>query len=151
MYYYAFTVRCMNFEKYQPTLSDFKAMMTAYKKKYTWTDIRYHLEVVEKLNGNHNVHIHGMVSTPKKVVRKMLDSVLPEGYVCTDHSSVRSKTAWIAYITQSQDSELQLENLLTAGVGPDLLGDDEDISIETEEYIEFMKSLNDVNVFEISK
>lgn len=126
MYYYAFTIRCMSFIRTLPTYETFNSMITHFKTKYTWTDVRHHLEIVEKKNGNHNVHIHGMISTPRKLSRRMMESVLKDGYVLTNFGFVNSKGAWTCYITKSEGEVQHLEYLLSAGTGPDEVREDED-------------------------
>lgn len=105
MFYYAFTIRCMNFKKHLPTLEDFVFIIKSFKEKYTHADVRYHLEVVQKLNGNHNVHIHGIIFAKKSMVIRQLKSVLPEGYCVTDFGSVRHMRAWNLYITKTNQRQ----------------------------------------------
>jgi len=148
MYYYAFTIRCMNFITHRPTLQDFTRMVQAYKTKYTWTDIRFHLEIVEKQNGNHNVHIHGMISSPKKLSDRMLKSVIDEGYCVTDHDFVKSKAAWTTYITKQKGSEAQLLALLSEPHQTAVEHREDEDSTERAEWSEFYSAIKRVNLFD---
>lgn len=100
MYYYAFTIRCMSFIRLKPTYGVFESIIGSFTSKYSWITADWNLEVKEKKNGNHNVHVHGMLSTPKKVVKRMLESVTESGYTVTQFEYVKSQSAWKAYRTK---------------------------------------------------
>lgn len=110
MYYYAFTIRCMSFIRLKPTYSLFESIIEKFKAKYNWVTVEWNLEVKQKKNGNHNVHVHGMVSTPKKVIKRMLESVTDQGYTVTQFEYVKSQSAWKAYRTKGSH-EMHLETL----------------------------------------
>lgn len=106
MYYYAGTIRKLT--KGLPTTEQLDQIIIDLKKKYTHLDVRYNLELKEKLNGNHNIHIHFMICTPKKIVRQMILSILPKGYnVWLDF--VKSKRAWVAYITKQDQGDVRAQ------------------------------------------
>lgn len=106
MYYYAGTIRKLTTGL--PTTQDLDKIISDLKKKYVHLDIRYNLEMVYKMNGNHNIHVHFMICTPKKIVRQMILSVLPKGYnVWLEF--VKSQQAWIAYITKCEQRDVRAQ------------------------------------------
>lgn len=104
MYYYAGTIRKLSGSL--PTPEDLDEIVIRLKQKYTHIDVRYNLEIVEKLNGNHNVHIHYMLKSQRKVMYKMIKSILPPTYGLW-HEFVKSKQAWLAYITKADQHDVR--------------------------------------------
>lgn len=105
-YYYAGTIRKLT--RGLPTAQDYDDIIVRLKHKYYHLDIRYHFEIVNKLNGNHNIHIHFMISSTKKIHRAMILSVLPSGYnVWVEHA--KSVHAWNAYITKMNQMDVRAQ------------------------------------------
>lgn len=71
MYYYAFTLRKLSGTNFQKCF-DVESHIKQLREKYKHLEIEYHFEYTLKANGKHNIHIHGMISTPKKVLYKMI-------------------------------------------------------------------------------
>lgn len=96
MYYYAFTIRRLA-GSIEEKIHGPTEHIAAIKRRYTHLEIEYHYEVVHKANGSHNIHLHGMIKTPKKVLYKFLHP--GEGY----HfwiDACKSVRAWTVYITK---------------------------------------------------
>lgn len=110
MHYYAGTIRKLS--RGLPRSEEFDSIIADFKKKYTHIDVRYHLEMVEKINGNHNVHIHLMLKSPKAVNYRMLNSVCPKGYSSWCKSINNGKAgqyAWNAYITKEDQDNVRAQ------------------------------------------
>lgn len=109
MYHYAFTVRNLSNSKPE----DYPPVISAFKKKYPHVDVRFHYEVKFKKNGHHNIHIHGVMQSPKKLSYRQIASCCPfKPHVYLDF--IKS-LGWKVYITKEKLDTIQdVNNLLTA-------------------------------------
>lgn len=99
MYYYAFTIRYLKSDKTPEEVCDFYLNhLKNFKEKYTHIDVQYHYEVVKKDNGHDNIHVHGMLETSRKLHVRMLHPG-PNCHCWLEF--VKSKLAWIAYMSKS--------------------------------------------------
>lgn len=74
-YYYCFTLRNLIEPKPEPIMDT----LTLLKRNMPTSNIEYHFEIVYKRNGNHNLHIHGMITSTRSIYGKMLRRLVPEG------------------------------------------------------------------------
>lgn len=123
-HYYAATIRKLTCGL--PRSEEYDNIIDAIKKKYTHLDIRYNLEMVYKINGNHNVHTHLMIKSPKPIHGRMLLSVIPKGYRLY-LEPCKSELAWTAYITKEDQPAVRAQ-IAYYHESPE--------NSETEEYIE---------------
>lgn len=110
MYYYAFTLRNLS----HPKPEDYPPAISAFKQKYTDVDVRYHYEVKFKKNGHHNVHIHGVMKSLKKLSYRMLKACCPFPNVHA-YLDLMKHQGWISYITKQSLNTIQDVNLLLDG------------------------------------
>jgi len=87
MYYYALTLR----KNSKPTLQDYEEHMNTVQTKYKHLKIVYHYE------GTGGIHLHGLVSSPRKV---MIKAMHPGKGWKLFFDPVRDTKAWEAYMTK---------------------------------------------------
>jgi len=87
MYYYALTLR----KNSKPTLQDYEEHMNTVQTKYKHLKIVYHYE------GTGGIHLHGLVSSPRKV---MIKAIHPGQGWKLFFDPVRDTKAWEAYMTK---------------------------------------------------
>lgn len=112
MYYYAFTSRLLT-GSIKDKVTSPESWIVEIRKKYPHLDIRYHYEYVlnSQREGNHNVHIHGMISTPRKVLYKLIHPG-PNYHFWIE--AVKTVAAWNVYITKNNinSSEECYDNIM---------------------------------------
>ena len=108
-HYYAATIRKLTCGL--PRSEEYDAIIAALKKKYTHIDVRYNIEMVYKMNGNHNVHAHLLMKSPKPVNYRMLNSVCPAGYNswCHTINNKGGALAWNAYISKENQEDVRAQ------------------------------------------
>lgn len=100
MYYYAITIRKLS----NPKPEDYTEYLNAIDHKFPQAHVEVHYEVTPKSNGNHNVHMHGVIKTPHYLPFKAFNQIFPKKGWSTDIQKMYS-VGWKAYITK--------QNLLT--------------------------------------
>ena len=101
--HYALTMRFLD---HMPLASEYDDLIKKVKEAMPHLDIRYHLEIVYKLNGNHNIHLHGMIKTDKYLSYKKLRNLCPEKFHMFIEP-IRSKSAWNTYITKEDQRSVR--------------------------------------------
>lgn len=109
MYYYAFTIRRLNGTDFQKVDGP-GAHIEYLKNEYPNLQIGFHYELVKKENGNHNIHVHGMISSTKKVRYARLH---PGSEYHFWIEPVKTVNAWNVYMTKSNMTKPEhvLDNL----------------------------------------
>lgn len=168
MYYYALTIRklgrSITTEKQANRIfSDILYWIKKLKMTRTDVDIRYHWESKRKLKG-YNVHVHAMLRSDKKIVYQELKIAKPYSI---NFDEVRSRIAWLTYITKDKDSQQNILTTIRNGAeqakrGRELYDSPRSNSIplptsltiqelEYNEYRSFYDKLSGINLFKIVK
>lgn len=115
MYYYAFTLRPLK-GTIEDKIESLMVHMQYLDTQYKHIDLTHHYEIVEKENGNHNVHVHGMIKTPRKLLKKMLH---PGAGFHFWIDACKSELAWNVYITKQNFHPQELLHKYRSCMGPE--------------------------------
>ena len=108
MYYYGFTLRRLTNGTPEEKVDSLLSVLSEYKRYYGRAHIEYHFEVVTKSNGNHNIHVHGVMKTPRKpFLKKMHPGQGYHFYV----EELSNEMAWEKYMTKLQIGQTREEVL----------------------------------------
>ena len=113
MYYYALTLRktvpVKDTDQAERAVKSYYSIITYMKQRYPHLDIRPTLETVPKLNGKHNVHLHAMIKSERKILKSMFPT--SKG-IHLYMESCKSEIAWNAYISKDDIGEQDVYDLI---------------------------------------